>query len=152
YNGALVAPEITGGFGFTVAKRIQAFMGKWAGPADAKPKIYTRPVRDRLSQRWTDLIGWDTQVKSRAEMLDTLEEAIRDGGLEIHGQRTLAELAAFAFGDPNIRGEYGVPRARRGAHDDLVIALAIAVTVASRLPKNLRRGGPLTMRPDQAKP
>jgi hypothetical protein len=149
YNGALLVPEITGGFGFSVAKRLQALMGKWEGPVDSKPRIYTRPVRDRLSQRWTDLIGWDTQTKSRAEMLDSLEESIRDGSLEVHGQRTLAELAAFAFGSPSqTTGEYRSPRARQGAHDDLVVALAIGVTVALRLPRQLRRGT-YTSRPQE---
>lgn len=140
YNGALLAPEITGGWGFAVAKRLQALIGRYRGHPSTKPRIYTRPIRDRLSQRWTDMVGWDTQTKSRSEMLLTLEEALRDGSLDVHGQRTLAELAAFAFGDPSkTSGEYGVPRARQGAHDDLVIPLAIAATIAARLPRQLRR-------------
>lgn len=139
YNGALLAPEITGGWGFAVTKRLQELIGKYKGPPVTKPRIYTRPIRDRLSQRWTDMVGWDTQTKSRAEMLSVLEEALRDGSLTVHGQRTLAELAAFAFGDPNRHGEYGTPRARQGSHDDLVIPLAIATTIAARLPRQLRR-------------
>ena len=138
YNGALIAPEITGGWGFALAKRLQALIGKYRGPASSKPRIYTRPIRDRLSQRWTDMVGWDTQMKSRAEMLMILEEAVRDGSLQVHGQRTLAELAAFAFGEPGPNGDYRSPRAREGAHDDLVIPLAIAVTIAFRLPRQLR--------------
>lgn len=151
YNGALLAPEITGGFGFAVAKRLQALIGKWHGPVDSKPRIYTRPIRDRLSQKWTDLVGWDTQTKSRAEMLTILEEALRDGSLQVYGQRTLAELAAFAFGDPSpTSGEYRSPRARQGAHDDLVIPLAIAATIAYRLPKQLHRPPPVQDTPEFA--
>jgi hypothetical protein len=71
-------------------------------------------------------------------MLLVLEEALRDGSLQVFGQRTLAELAAFAFGEPNDYGDYKSPRAQKGAHDDLVIPLAIAATVASRLPRQIR--------------
>jgi hypothetical protein len=139
YNGALIAPEITGGWGFAVVKRCQAMIGAWRGPATSKPRMYTRPVMDRLSNRFTDLVGWDTQTKSRAQMLDVLEQSLRDGSLEVHGERTLAELAAFAFPENLTGGDYRAPRARQGAHDDLVISLAIGATVASRLPKQLRQ-------------
>lgn len=139
YNGALLAPEITGGWGFAVVKRVQKLAGRYQGPPASKPKLYTRPVVDRLSNKFTDLLGWDTTQKSRAQMLDILEEAIRDGSLQIHGQRTLAELAAFAFPENLTGGDYRAPRAQQGAHDDLVIALAIGCAVASRLPRQLRR-------------
>jgi hypothetical protein len=138
YNGALMAPEITGGWGFAVAKRLQSLMGRYKGHPSTKPRIYTRPIRDRISQRWTDMVGWDTQTKSRSEMLLVLEEVLRDGSLKVNGQRTLAELAAFAFGEPNDYGEYRSPRAQQGAHDDLVIPLAIGTAIASRLPRQIR--------------
>lgn len=138
YNGGLLAPEITGGWGFAVVKRCQAMIGAYRGAAGTKPRMYTRPVMDRLSNRFTDLVGWDTQTKSRAQMLDVLEQSLRDGSLEIHGQRSLAELAAFAFPENLTGGDYRTPRARQGAHDDLVISLAIGATIASRLPRQLR--------------
>lgn len=136
YNGATLAPEITGGWGFAVVKRCQRMIGEWAGPAKSLPRLYTRPIVDRLSQRFTDLLGWDTNTKSRAQMLDVLEQSSRDGSLTIHGPRTLAEMAAFAIPDrQGAVGDYRSPRAQKGANDDLVIALAIAATVATRLPK-----------------
>lgn len=139
YNGATLAPEITGGWGFAVVKRCQAMIGQWKGPAHSKPKLYTRPVLDRLSDRFTDRIGWDTNTKSRAQMLDILEESLRDGSLTIHSPRTHAELSAFATPDRiGDVGDYRSPRAQKGAHDDLVIALAIGVAIAVKLPKNTR--------------
>lgn len=136
YNGAFLAPEITGGWGFAVTKRLQALIAGWHGPVDRKPSLYTRPIVDRLSQKFTDLIGWDTNTKSRALMLDTLEQQLRDGTLTIHGNRTLSECSAFAIPDRHGSvGEYRSPRAGKGAHDDLVMALAIAAFVASKLPR-----------------
>ena len=64
---------------------------------------------------------------------------MRDGSLTIHGQRTLAEFMAFKIPERiGGVGDYRSPRAARDAHDDLVIALAIGVAVATRLPKNMR--------------
>ncbi len=139
YNGALLVPEITGGWGFAVVKRIQRLAHSYKGPAATKPRLYTRPATDRLSDRFTTLLGWDTNVKSRANMLSICEEAIRDGSLTVYGQRTIAEMSAFVIPERG-RGtnEYQSPRARHGRHDDLVIALAIGVTVAARLPKQNR--------------
>lgn len=145
YNGATIVPEVTGGWGFAVTKNCQKLIAGWQGQAASKPRLYTRPVTDRLSDQFTTLLGWDTNRKTRAHMLTVLEEALREGSVRVHGQRTLAELAAFAFPEYAGVGDYKPPRAQKGAHDDLTVALAIAVAVAERLPKK-RYSGPLTLR------
>jgi len=137
YNGALLVPEINT-FGYAVTKRLQKLIGKYQGQAASKPRLYMRNLGDRISDKFTDLLGWTTTQKSRGFMLDVLEQGLRDGSIMINGQRTLAELAAFAFPENLTGGDYRPPRAQQGSHDDLVIALAIAVAVASRLPKQLR--------------
>lgn len=137
YNGAMMVPEVNT-FGFAVTKRIQTMIARYRGPASSQPKMYTRPVVDRLTQKFTDKLGWTTTQQSRGFMLDVLEQGLRDGSIGVYGQRTLAELAAFAFPENQLGGDYRPPRARQGAHDDLVIALAIACAVASRLPKQFR--------------
>lgn len=146
YNGALLIPEITGGWGFAVTKKLQKLIGGWQGSQRAKPKLYTRPVVDKISDQWTDQLGWDTNRKSRAQMLSTLEEALRDGSLEVYGSKTIAELGAFAFPEYSGTGDYGVPQARKHKHDDLVIALAICVHVGERLPKVVKDPRPMVMR------
>ncbi len=139
YNGAMLVPETTGGYGFAVSQRCKLMIGQWKGPVNRKPGIYTRPILDRLSQKFTDVVGWDTNIKTRGLMLDLTEEILRDGSLTIHGIRTLSEMAAFATpkrtGD---LGEYRAPRAQKGSNDDLVMALAIAAYVASKLPRKTR--------------
>jgi hypothetical protein len=138
YNGALLVPEITGGWGFAVTKRLQALIGKWKGPTQSKPRLYTKKRVEQLSNKWTDFLGWDTTTKSRAQMLDTLEQSLRDGSLEVYGLRTLSELAAFTSVQNQQTGEYRNPRAAMGEHDDLVVALAIATHIASTLPRQVR--------------
>lgn len=140
YNGAMLAPETTGGWGFAVVQRCKAMIGKWEGSPKSKPTLFTRPIMDRLSQSFTDVVGWDTNTKTRAQMLDTLEQTLRDGSLTVHGDRTLIEMGAFAFPErPGNQGDYRSPRAMKGAHDDLVIALAIGVFVALRHSRQVRR-------------
>ncbi len=134
YNGAMLAPETTGGWGFAVTRRLSSMIKGWEGPDRARPKI-------------TDRIGFDTNTKTRANALALLEEAIRDDSLRVYGSKTLAELAAFAS-QRNQQGDYGPARAQKGAHDDLVLALAIAVAVGDRARKQKRYegAGPLVMR------
>lgn len=138
YNGALIAPEVTGGWGFAVTKACQKLIPAWKGPLSAKPRLYTRPITDRLSQKWTDKLGFDTNLKTRAQVLSTLEEAVREGSVGIHGQRTVAELAAFVYTKDGKAGDWGKPQARDDANDDLVMSLAIGVQVALGLPRDMK--------------
>jgi len=124
FNNALAIPEITGGWGFTIEQELKRLH---------YPALYTRKVLDRLSKRWTDRTGWDTTAKTRAHMLDTLERVIRERELVLHSLRSVAELATFVYGQNN------KPQAQDGCNDDLVVALAIAVTVALDLPRQLRK-------------
>lgn len=124
YNNALVAPETTGGWGFSVAKELQRLKYR---------RLYTRPILDRLSNKFTDKIGWDTNVKTRAIMLDTLERVLREREFGLNGQRTFGELGSF------VRDAQDRPAAQPGCHDDLVMSLAIGVHIATTLPRQLRR-------------
>jgi hypothetical protein len=136
YNDALVAPEITGGWGFTIASELKRLR---------YPRLYTRRIRDRLSDKWTDVLGWDTTTKTRAVMLDTLERVIREREFGLRSARTLAEMVTFVRGGEAADGKNkssnrsGQPAARHGCNDDLVITLAMAVTIATQLPRQLRR-------------
>jgi len=124
YNHALVVPEITGGWGFTIVRELERL---------GYGRIYTRPVMDRIHKQWTDKLGWDTTSKTRAVMLDTLERMLREGEFELRGERTLAELLTF------VRDDLGRPAAQPGCCDDLVITLAIGATICDQMPRQLRR-------------
>jgi hypothetical protein len=132
YNRALIAPEITGGWGYSVMKALQRIR---------YPNLYTRKIEDRLTRKWTDALGWDTSTKTRMAILDELERVLREREFKLNGMRTLRELHAFirtqqkdAAG--NMRA--GKPAAGPGANDDLVMSLAIAVYIALQQPKQLR--------------
>jgi len=140
YNGALLAVEITGGWGFGVIKRLEDLLRQYGGSPASKPKLYTRRILDRLSKQWTDKLGWDTNTKTRFHMLDQLERVIRERELVLRGGRTLAEMAAFVYPEKKMQdADYKTPRAQPGANDDLVIALAIAVTVCHEFPRHVKK-------------
>lgn len=124
YNNACIVPETTGGWGFSVDQELKRLR---------YPNPYTRKLWDRLSKKWTDRTGWDTTVKTRAHMLDTLERVIRERELGIHSLRTVGELGTF------VRDDAGRPAAQPGTNDDLVVSLAIGVTVAADMPRELRK-------------
>jgi hypothetical protein len=120
FNNAKAVPEITGGWGFTVDQHLKRLR---------YPDIYTRTGWDRISKTWTDRTGWDTNLKTRSNMLDTLEMALREKQFGLFSPRAVHELGAFVY-EKRKDGSLGKPEARDGANDDLVMALAIAVTVA----------------------
>jgi hypothetical protein len=124
YNNALLVPEITGGWGFSVEQELKRLR---------YPNLYTRKILDRLSKKWTDRTGWDTTVKTRAYMLDTLERVIREREVGIYSLRLISELGTF------VRDDRGRPAAQPGCNDDLVMSFAIAVTVAAEQPRNVKR-------------
>lgn len=134
YNGALVAVETTGGYGQPVVRTIEKLQVEYvraSGPRDRLPRLYTRRVEDRLAKKFTDVLGWDTNTKTRMNMLDALEEVIRERSFLLHGQRTYEEMKSFAFKKSKVTGKYtGKPESLRGKHDDLVMPLAIAVYLA----------------------
>lgn len=142
YNGALVAIETTGGWGYSAIRSFEKLAHHYRGAS--KPRLYTRRVEDRVAKKWTDKLGWDTNTRSRPVMLDTLEEVLREREFRLNGQRTLAELGTF------VRDEKGRPAAQSGCNDDLVVSLAIGVTLASTMPRQLRRMKPVSYQPQFA--
>lgn len=141
YNGALIAPEVTGGWGNTVVQELARRLLPNFRNGSCKPRLFTRRKLDRLSQRWTDVLGWDTKADTRPLMLDTLERYLRQRALKLHGQRTLVELGTFVLDDN------GKAQAQPGCHDDMVISLAIAVTLADREPRQQKRPKPVRRQP-----
>lgn len=124
FNNATAVPEITGGWGFSVIQELTRLH---------YPSTYTRRLLDRLTKKYTDVLGWDTTSKTRAHMLDTLYRVLSEREFVLHGMKTLNELATFVY------GKNDKPQAQEGCNDDLAIALAIAVTVAVDRPRQVKK-------------
>lgn len=78
-------------------------------------------------------IGWPTNTATRPMMLDDLALAVRQGVIKIHDKPTLKEMLSFIR-----NAKTGKPEAEQGTHDDLVMSLAIAWQMYTRVPTPIR--------------
>jgi hypothetical protein len=120
YNDAMIVPEISGGWGLAVDQVLKRYR---------YPRLYTRRVIDRLSQVWTDRTGWDTTVRTRMVILEHLETVLKEREFGLYSLRSVNEMGTFVYSDRE------KAEAQPGCNDDLVMALAIGVKVASDLPR-----------------
>lgn len=129
YNNALIVTELTGGWGVPIDQLLKRYK---------YPRLYTRKIVDRLSQKYTDKTGFDTTLHTRNLVLEALDAAIREKSITINSLRTVRELGTFVY------SEREKPEAQPGCNDDLVMSLAIGVKVAGDMPRQLRRLKPET--------
>lgn len=112
YNNALAVVEINN-HGLTT---VTAMKNK------LYPSIYFRPVvkMDTMGTPFSDRMGWKTTKVTKPLMIDDLREALSDGGLKIHSEKTLDEMLTFIFDDG------GNMVTQSSFHDDSIFASAIA--------------------------
>lgn len=128
---ALVAIELTD-HGLSTQSTLQLHLGypylyRWEYMNAADP-----------SKRWSTVAGWKTTVATRPLMLDKLRTAVTtlDPISNLPDLVTHSPLLHQEFQDFQTNGALWEAEAARGAHDDCVMALAIAVAVMW----NLRAG------------
>ena len=83
-------------------------------------KLYVREVEDEYTGRIRPSFGFRTDLRTRPVIIAGLVEALRDHARLINDTRTIEELLTFT------RNQDGRAEAEHGAHDDLVMSLAIA--------------------------
>jgi hypothetical protein len=104
YNGALLVVE-RNNHGAAVIAYLQTALGY-----------------ERLYQQ-EGQAGWLTTALSRPRVLQQVEQAINQGGQSLMSARLLREMKTF------VRDERGRTGAAEGQHDDLVMAMGIALAV-----------------------
>ena len=109
YNKALLAPECNFS---TYPVKLLGLMGY--------PKIYVREVEDSFDGQIHHAYGFRTDRLTRPVILAELVRVMRDHLGGVHDRATLEEMLTF------VRNEQMRPEAEPGAHDDCVMALAIA--------------------------
>ncbi len=111
YNGALLAVERN-----NHGAAVLAFLEQ---EASERGRLRLYAGRDRLA-------GWLTDVSSRTRMLSEFSALFSREPALIVSERLLLECRSF------VTDEHGRAAAARGAHDDLVMSMAIAQAVRSR--------------------
>ena len=111
YNNALMVVEINN-HGLTTVTALKNKM---------YPQLYFRPVvkMDTISMKFSDRLGWKTTKVTRPLMIDDLREALSDGSLKIHTEKTLDEMLTFVFND------HGDMVSQSSFNDDCIFATAI---------------------------
>lgn len=84
------------------------------------PKQFVREREDNYTNKHDKAFGFKTTAITRPLILSILQSIINDLPELINDKETLEEMLTF------VRNEKGRPEAQAGAHDDLVMALAIA--------------------------
>lgn len=85
------------------------------------PKQYVRESIDHFTHLVKDSYGFRTDMKTRPVIIAHLIKAVRENIGMIYDRGTLEEMLTF------VRNESMRPEAEAGAHDDCIMALAIAL-------------------------
>lgn len=97
------------------------------------PTIYVREKYDQILADTQDRYGFKTTALTRPAIITQLVEIAREHIEKISDKETLQEMLSF------IRNPKGRAEAAEGAHDDLVISLAIAYEAMHQLPNRTPR-------------
>jgi hypothetical protein len=116
YGSALVIPESWPGPGGTTTSHLinntPAYPNVWQSPEISRP-------------------GWETNLRTKPEMIHALSAALRDFGLTIRSAGLLAELRAYIYTDK------GLMEPSLGNYSDRVIAAAIAWFTTREMATNI---------------
>lgn len=91
------------------------------------PMLYLREQYDQIKHKYEKKIGFRTSVLTRPIIISNLVEVMREHIDQINDKDTLKEALSFIRKD-------GKPQAEEGAHDDLIMALAIAYEILKYIP------------------
>lgn len=109
YNEALLAPETNFS---TYPVKLLDLMGY--------QKLYVREVEDEFDGKIKHAFGFRTDRLTRPVIISELIRIMREGIGTVNDRETLLEMLTF------VRNDKLRPEAEQGAHDDCVMALAIA--------------------------
>ncbi len=87
-------------------------------------KIYRKRDDEKAKNVLVDKLGWETNGKTKHDILFGLKSAIEDGKLLIEDERILKEMRSFTYSDADNLG--GAKMDLSTNHFDLLIACAIA--------------------------
>ena len=109
YNTALIGVEVN--FSTYPEKKLE----EWH-----YPKLYQRERVDTFTGKLVKAFGWNTSSKTRPLALQTLHTVVAEAPEGIQSFALVSEMQTF------VKDETGWPAAAENAHDDLVLAAAIA--------------------------
>ena len=94
------------------------------------PSLYVRETYDQIGMNAEEKYGFKTTQLTRPLIINQLVEIVREHTSKINDRETLQEMLSFVRNEK----KNGRPEASQGAHDDLVMGLAIAYEALHQLP------------------
>lgn len=117
YNQALLAIEVN--FDSFPVRELER-LGYW--------NMYIREQEDTYTGQIKKAHGFRTDKFTRPRIISQLVEIVREHTYQIDDKLTLEEMLTF------VRNEKGRAEAQQGAHDDMIMALAIAYDAIKQIP------------------
>lgn len=96
-----------------------------------KYELFRMPTIGDLADKDTIKYGWDTNTGTRSGMLEDLKVVIDNKILRVYDRQTIREMLSFVCVQTSNSWK---AQAERNAHDDLIMALAIAWQLILRSP------------------
>ena len=96
-----------------------------------KYELFRMPTIGTLVDKDGIKYGWDTNTATRPGMLEDLKTAVDNKILRVYDRQTVREMLSFVCVQTNNSWK---AQAERNAHDDLIMALAIAWQLVLRSP------------------
>lgn len=115
YNKAYINPECNN-HGHAVISLLGGSVGSFA-----YPNLYRRYEMDAYTAKRTKVIGYKTTRQTKPRLIENLKSAFKCGDLYTYDRYTIQELGCFVRDERN-----GALSAKGNAHDDRVMALALA--------------------------
>lgn len=129
---AYTVVDVTGGMGVSTVLKLLEFGYKRLHYDNNNGKILSMRQRELSNYQSNDKIPGFHATNVRIPMISNFEYQIRTNGIKIRSSRLTSELKTFIY-------KNGRPDHMAGFHDDLIMALAMALWVLEHSFKNLER-------------
>ena len=124
--------DVTGGMGVSTVLKLLEFGYKRLHYDNSNGKILSMRQKELSNYQSNDKIPGFHATNVRIPMISNFEYQIRTNGIKIRSSRLTSELKTFIY-------KNGRPDHMAGFHDDLIMALAMALWVLEHSFKNLER-------------
>jgi hypothetical protein len=119
YNEALLVPE-RNSMGVAVIITLRDLF---------YPNMYIKEqLKGDIDNNVTPELGWQTNMKTKAQLIANAQEAVRNGLVTIHDEETMQELFSYSYNDQGQAGAAG------NGHDDRVMAFMIGLKISKDAP------------------
>jgi hypothetical protein len=89
--------------------------------------LYRRVKYDRVGKRWTENLGFNTNVSTRSILMAKIQEYVSRKWLYVLDETLKAEMNSFVF------NRKGKPCAETGKHDNMIIATCLALVAMEQV-------------------